>query len=315
MTAATLQPDAARNLLNLIGTQAIAQVIRPWLRKRQGMSVRVAGLAEKSAAKSVQFLVANHFDNVRASWQLVYDVYRKTELIDDNPFGIHATAQSISPNAAIFCGVNHTQIESTLTAIVDDDQSTPDLPLDSVYKNELDRLRSQGRRLVEYGMFAHQGQITWEDSWGKVPGTFDQNEPQKSRLIKESLYELMRLAFYFGLTQNSTDSVIGVHPRHARFYRRAFGYKQIGKESCYPTVKNQPVVLLHISLEETLKLPRTPYVLDYCLKHPVSSDLFDNRFQFNRDLSANPRQIIKYLAYKNHLQASRDLFDCKTSAA
>ncbi len=256
-----------------------------------------------SSSTSGRFHVANQFDQILDSWRLVYDVYVRTNLIHPNPYLIHATTQSIGPHTAVFCGTNDNGIQSTLTAIVDDDEAAPELPLDLVYKKELDALRRQGRRLIEYGMFAHRGQILWESSWGSIPGTFDRDQPKKSRCIKESLYELMRLAFYFGLTRNSTDFVIGVHPRHAAFYRRAFGFIQVGHEARpYSTVKNQPVVLLHGSLEKSLKMTRTPYVLDYCLHHPVQLDAFGNRFRFNRNPAANPHLINGYLSYKRLTQ-------------
>ena len=137
--------------------------------------------------------------------------------------------------------------------------------------------------------------------------------PQKSRRIKESLYGLMRLAFFFGFTEGSVDFVIGVHPRHARFYRRAFGFQQVGSERQYPMVRHQPVVLLHGSLKTSLQMRRVPYVLDHCLSNPVSPDAYKARYRFHRHVQANPSVIAEYFEYKQFGGAG--ISRCRPSAA
>ena len=51
------------------------------------------------------------------------------------------------------------------------------------------------------------------------------------------------------LTRRMTDIFIEVHPRHANFYQRIFGFKRIGGERICPRV-GAPAVLLHLSQDE-----------------------------------------------------------------
>lgn len=253
--AAVLHPSASETCESLYGSQQ-------WLRS------------------DLEYGVAQTIREVTDSWRLVYAVYVKTGLIDPNPELVHSAPMCYSPKTAVFRGVTDSGVESTMTAFLDDEQPHG-LPLDVVYQAELDGLRAQGKRLLEYGLFAHRGQILWERSWGTVPGTFDANEAQKSRRVKESLFELMRWAFHFGRVNDCEDFVIGVHPRHARFYARAFGFRQIGDLRTYPKVKNKPVVLLHGSVSASIAMPTIPPALQYCLDNPLSEKAFASRFRFS----------------------------------
>lgn len=239
-----------------------------------------------------QFQAARTLSEVVRAWRLVYEVYANTDLIDPNPYRIHTALEAANPQAAIFQGVINGQIESTLTAIEDDPQDG--LPLDLVYKDELDQLRANGRRLVECGLFAHRCQVMDD-----TPDTSMRAQISKASRVKESLYQLMRLALYFGLNRCSTDWVIGVHPRHVRFYARAFGFHAIGPQRKYAAVNDRPVVLLHGDLDISLNLPKTPHVLKYCWANPVPPTLIEERFGFHPLEVANSHLPLNaYLQYK-----------------
>ena len=241
------------------------------------------------------FRAATNMPETLAAWRLVYNVYRSNGLIVPNPFRLHTATEAVGTNTAVFHGKNGPWIESTLTAIED---SPEGLPLDLVYKAELDQLRAQGRHLVECGLFAHHTQITNSEETTRHDTTPPTSRSSTTR-VKESLYQLMRLALYYGLNRCSTDWVIGVHPRHVRFYARAFGFIPIGSEKQYPSVNHKPVVLLHGDLDCSLRMPKTPHVLRYCWDNPVPPTVIEARYDFNHDGfagSANP--LHAYLQYK-----------------
>lgn len=93
---------------------------------------------------------------------------------------------------------------------------------DEMYHEELDTLRSQGRRLCEYNRLAIDPKI-------------------KSKRIIASLFHIAYL-YPYGIFGH-TDGVIEVNPRHVKFYERMLGFTQIGPERTCPRV-NAPAVLL-----------------------------------------------------------------------
>ena len=221
---------------------------------------------------ALQFGVASSLDQVLEAWRLVYSNYRRMELIDPNPHRLHTTADAPQPTSAVIIGSIRHQVVSTLTCIRDTDMS---LPLDREYKKELDELRSTGRRLTEIGLLADRRQ-------------------QLARAA-DSMFMLMHYAYDYAFRDGGTDLIIGVHPRHARFYRRAWGFELCGPERTYAAVKDRPVVLLRLDKEAQHQLNPRPRGLQYVIEHPVPHDMFDRRYDFAKDqVAASP--IGKFLA-------------------
>src|SRR5690606_13047267 len=150
--------------------------------------------------------------------------------------------------------------------------SSRGLPLDRCYGQELNALRRERRSLLEVGLFA------------------DRRE-QVNRSL-DSLLELMRYAFYFGVHTNTDDLMIGVHPRHAPFYVRRIGFEVAGPEKAYATVRDHPAVLLRLDLKDAQQRARTPRGLRYFLDRPLPPDAFDQRYRLgSRDAMAMLPQV------------------------
>ena len=88
-------------------------------------------------------------------------------------------------------------------------------------------VRRQGRRLVEYTRFAID----------------------RERALPDDLApQLMRRALLLGhVALGATDCVIEVNPRHARYYRREFGFRECGPERTCERV-GAPARLLHLDM-------------------------------------------------------------------
>ena len=134
------------------------------------------------------------------------------------------------------------------------------LALDSVYAPHLDKLRRKGRRLLEVGMLADRRR-----SAARGVG---------------ALFSMMRWAVHFGLHTDVTDIVIGVHPRHAQFYERCYGFEQFASPTSYPLVRNNPVVPLRLRLLEQLSHDVLPRGLADARDNPISASAFSQRFAF-----------------------------------
>ncbi len=200
---------------------------------------------------------ATSLEEVESAWQLVYERYTQMGLIDENPFGIHAVPGAVGPHACVIWGPEGSDVGYTMTLFRDNPMA---LSLDSVYARELDELRGLGCRLLEVGMLADRRQSA-------------------SRGVG-ALFSMMRWAIYYGLHTDLTDIVIGVHPRHAQFYVRCYGFEQFASPTSYPMVRNNPVVPLRLRLLERLAADVLPRGLADARDNPIPASAFAHRFTF-----------------------------------
>lgn len=202
-------------------------------------------------------LCATNLQQVEAAWRLVYDRYSQMGLINENPFAIHAVPGAVGDHACVVWGPDGGNVGYTMTLFRDNPMG---LALDSVYARELDALRGTGRRLLEVGMLADRREFA-------------------TRSIG-ALFSMMRWAIYYGLHLDLTDIVIGVHPRHAQFYARCYGFEEFAEPTSYPLVRNNPVVPLRLRLVEGLAKEILPRGLADARNNPVPRSAFSGRFTF-----------------------------------
>jgi len=127
------------------------------------------------------------------------------------------------PNHATLGAWMEAELVATLTASRD---SGAGLLADNLYSEELKALRKPTRVI---------GEVT------RLAVDTDCHDPEVLKSLFKSSYQYARAIF--GLT----DVVIEVNPRHATYYRREFGFSQIGNLRTCPRV-DAPAVLLHRSL-------------------------------------------------------------------
>ncbi|MEO6798909.1 MAG: hypothetical protein ABI178_03085 [Rhodanobacter sp.] len=200
---------------------------------------------------------ATSLEQVESAWRLVYHRYTQMGLIDENPYGIHAAPSSVGEHACVIWGPEGPEVGYTMTMFRDNPRG---LALDSVYARELDELRAAGRHLLEVGMLA--------------------DRRQNAARGVGALFSMMRWAVHYGLHHDVTDIVIGVHPRHAQFYVRCYGFEQFAEPTTYPMVRDNPVVLLRLRLLEGLAMDLLPRGLADARDNPLAAGNFSDRFAF-----------------------------------
>ncbi|MGH8125495.1 MAG: N-acyl amino acid synthase FeeM domain-containing protein [Rhodanobacteraceae bacterium] len=200
---------------------------------------------------------ATSLEQVASAWRLVYNRYSQMGLIDANPFGVHAVPAAVGKHACVLWGPEGPDVGYTMTLALDNPGG---LALDSVYAPYLDRLRRNGRRLLEIGMLADRRQSA-------------------ARGMK-ALFVMMRWATHYGLHNDVNDVVIGVHPRHAQFYARCYGFEEFAPPTSYPLVRNNPVVALRCRLPELLAQDSLPRGLADARDNPIPRSAFSQRFAF-----------------------------------
>lgn len=121
--------------------------------------------------------------------------------------------------------LHQNQAVATLTVRMDHGSG---LLADTLYRSEIDSVREIGGRVCEITQLAIDSQLSSHDA---LAG------------LLQALYALAKM------TQRMTDIFIEVHPRHASFYQRVFGYRRVGSEKICPRV-GAAAVLLHLSQHE-----------------------------------------------------------------
>ncbi len=218
-----------------------------------------ARAAARSSAQ--QCLCATSLEQVESAWRLVYERYSQMGLIDENPFCLHAVPTAVGQHAGVRWGPDGSEgAEVGYTMTLFRDNPMVGLALDSVYARYLDELRRKGRRLLEVGMLADRRQSA-------------------SRGVG-ALFSMMRWAIHYGLNTDLTDIVIGVHPRHADFYIRCYGFEKFAPPTSYALVRNNPVVLLRLRLLEALAKDVLPRGLADARDNPLPGSAFSHRFAF-----------------------------------
>ena len=130
---------------------------------------------------------------------------------------------SPDPNRITLEASSGQHLFGTLTLGLDSEEG---LLADTLYQEEVNIFRTMGRKLCEMSKLAV--------------------DPQYGS--KEVLASIIHLTYiYAHVIHKATDLLIEVHPRHAGFYERRLGFRQIAGMRTCPRV-NAPAVLLHIEL-------------------------------------------------------------------
>jgi len=139
--------------------------------------------------------------------------------------GYRASAARVNPNVLTFAAYDEGRLAGTLSLRFD----SPDgVAADTLYRAEIDAIRSDGRRICEFTRLA----------------------VATSRRSQPVLAGLFHTVYLFAWRVRNFDYVvIEVNPRHVGFYRRTLGFDVIGPERHNPRV-DAPAVLMGISFAD-----------------------------------------------------------------
>ena len=202
--------------------------------------------------------MARSLTDVLKAWQLVHQSYVQRKVIEANDEQLYTVPEAIGPHAAVMLGRIGPVCVSTLTACVDQARG---LALDHWYPRELEAIRAAGRRLCEISLSADRREHLHRGG--------------------ASLLALMRYAVHYAMYQQTDDTVIGVHRKHAPFYRWLIGFRPAGGERLPGGGHDKATVLLRLDLREAPDRSPLPSGLRYCLEHPVPNDQFEQRLRLS----------------------------------
>ncbi len=142
----------------------------------------------------------------------------------------------------VFRGLVNNKLFGTISVVTDLGHG---LPMDILYKKELEALRQQGKLLAEVTQFAVDHDII------KQEDLFFNSLKQLTTDLP-----LFKLVLDFAAFKNLDFLCITVNPRHAKFYQ-SLGFVQFGELKYYESVNNAPALLYVLDLHEfkNKKLP------------------------------------------------------------
>lgn len=183
--------------------------------------------ARRSRTRPHVKIAENRFER-EESLRLVYHEYRRVGLIDANPYDVRVTPYHLLSSTAIIAAVADQEVTATVTLVMDGELG---VPMESIFPDEIEWLRDQGVSFAEVSCLAN--------------GCRD-------RVRAFPLFlSVNRLMAQYARRQGAEKLVIAVHPRHAAFYRRYMGFRELADEQrSYPAVCNRPAVALVLDFEE-----------------------------------------------------------------
>jgi len=179
--------------------------------------------------------VAETLDEYSQAFKVLHDVYLSSGYLPHpHPSGMHYSAHHLLPKTCVFLFKTYLTVLSTMSYIPD----TPKfgLPMDSLYKAELDGLRNSGRKVVELGSLATTRHRCWQNL----------------------MIFLSKAVFQYALSTGADDLCIMVNPKHVRFYNSIFLFQPFGEERHYDKV-DAPAVALRVDMHGIEPALRSAY--------------------------------------------------------
>jgi hypothetical protein len=162
--------------------------------------------------------IAKEKKDLEAARNLVLDRYKSRSYIDDLEGDLFSPR--FKDSEIVFTVEKDNKIAGTIAVI--NDSKEEGLPMDKIYKQELDELRLKGKKLAEISRFASD-----EENLKKV---------DKLRVLTM----LFKLAFHYGIKNKIDCLCITTTLEHGASYK-FFHFKDIGEPKYYDSVRVQAI--------------------------------------------------------------------------
>jgi len=182
----------------------------------------------RSYLESIEYRVARTRGELEESYRLVYNEYLKRSYVNENDSKLHLSLFNLLPEATTFVALSNNEILATATVIPD---TCFGLPMDDLYKPELDTLRQSGNKLCEISMLASNTSIFKE-------GTPLLLNARKMFLI----YYLFKYILDYTIKYLNLDYIcIAVNPKHEMTYDNLL-FENLGGLKSYDKVNGAPAI-------------------------------------------------------------------------
>ncbi|MBA4387727.1 MAG: hypothetical protein C0404_07080 [Verrucomicrobia bacterium] len=174
-----------------------------------------------------EIIVARRLAERKRAWAMVYRMYREKGYAEPDTDGLWYGLYDALPQTTTFLVTRDGVEVATLTTVFDSEFG---LPADTVYKDELDAMRRNGRRLCEIVSLS--------------------SEEKDRRQCVEVLKHMFKVGYLMACKlSDATDFIITVNPHHSSYYEKKLLFHRQGCERSYQKVGGAAAVLLCLDLE------------------------------------------------------------------
>jgi len=228
---------------------------KKWRRRRRLILSKIPECLSKRIVK-VSF--ASKKEDFEKAFTLLYECYHAAGLVPDLPEQIFFTPYQALPKSRVCLARNIKtgQVTSTGTLVLDSELG---LPSDCIYKDLLDELRSQGRRLAEITCLAAKTDVH----------------------SRNGIFYVFRLLYRYAAAKGATDLVISINPKHSEFYELILLFKRYGPLRYYSNLVDAPAYLERLILPNLSQRYEEVYsdfqegriVVDFFFKRTLREDI------------------------------------------
>jgi hypothetical protein len=175
---------------------------------------------------SVTVARALRADDLAAAYRLVHDTFLDEDLLVRDPRGMRLRPFELVPEMATFVARSRDRVVGVMSVIPD----SPDLglPADRVFRDELDRLRSESRRVIEITNLALSPEFR----------------------NKSTFLELARAVTALALELDTDDAFVAVSPKHVAFFELILRFTPWGSRRSYRADALDPVLGLRLEVPQ-----------------------------------------------------------------
>ena len=181
-------------------------------------SAHRCGIEVGGNGRSFEVRIASSPDEYERAFLLLAEKYRAKGYEQAGAKLFRFTPFHVLPETITVVALDGGRVAATLSMVPD--TSLLGLPMESIYPEEVARLRREGRRLAEVTSLAEEGL-----------------EPREFLRVFEAM---IRLVQQYHIRIGGDSWVLTVNPRHGAYYRKVMGAVPVGDRRSYPSANGAP---------------------------------------------------------------------------
>lgn len=199
-------------------------------RRDRRRSLRIEG--EPGVAKP-NVKIAETPEEFEAAFRVLHDVYVQMGYMEPDCSGLRMLPHHALPETHVFLARDERAVLGTASLVLD---SSFGLPMDDLYRQDLEPLRAGNKKLAEVSSMAVREEYRRLviDEEGRRRGLF---------------WLLHQAVLYWAQKRKVDHLCVTVNPKHVRFYQYLYFFDRVGEVKPYGTVKGAPAVALHLDLD------------------------------------------------------------------